>query len=174
MNMSDHYVTLKRDSEIGQAMETDILVVPRGGKNDMEPAGNVYFRGTSEVEQSALKVCTIKQIQELLVEDVPTTGEGGLSRTAAGLCDVSSMSECTLEKPVFAEAGGKPPASEQHPQSKPQELPAHLQDMFEEKKPRNCQWLNRLRGYDRYSWNLRMCLPHVIWTLAGLLPWCIT
>ena len=55
-------------------------------------------------------------------------------RTAAGLCDVSSLSECTLEKPGFTEAGRKSPASEQHPQSKPRELPAHLRDMFEEAK----------------------------------------
>ena len=138
MNMSDHYVTLKRNSEIGRAMETGVLVVPWEGKNDMEPAADVYFLGTSEVDQSALKVCTIKQGQELLVEDVPTTGEGDVSspeqRTAAGLCDVSSLSECTLEKAGFTKAGGKPPASEQHPQSKPRELPAHLQDMFEEAK----------------------------------------
>ena len=138
MNMSDHYVTFNRNSEIGRAIETDVLVVPRDGENDMEPAADVYFRGTSEVDQSALKVCTIKQGQGLLVEDVPLEREGDVSspeqRTAAGLCDVSSLSECTLEKPGFTEAGGKPPASEQHPQSKPRELPAHLQDMFEEAK----------------------------------------
>ena len=138
MNMSDHYVTFNRNSEIGRAIETDVLVVPRDGESDMEPAADVYFRGTSEVDQSALKVCTIKQGQGLLVEDVPPEREGDVSspeqRTAAGLCDVSSLSECTLEKPGFTEAGGKPPASEQHPQSEPRELPAHLRDMFEEAK----------------------------------------
>ena len=138
MNMSDHYVTFNRNSEISRAIETDVLVVPRDGESDMEPAADVYFRGTSEVDQSALKVCTIKQGQGLLVEDVPPEREGDVSspeqRTAAGLCDVSSLSECTLEKPGFTEAGGKPPASEQHPQSKSRELPAHLRDMFEEAK----------------------------------------
>ena len=79
MNTSDHYVTFNPNSEIGRAIETDVLVVPRDGENDMEPAADVYFRGTSEVDQSALKVCTIKQGQGLLVEDVPPEREGDVS-----------------------------------------------------------------------------------------------
>ena len=134
MNMSDHYVTFNCNSEIGRAIETDV----RDGKNDMEPAADVYFRGTSEVDQSALKVCTIKQGQWLLVEDVPPERKGDVSSpeegTAAGLCDVSSLTECTLKKSGLTEGGGRVSATKQQPQLKSQELPTHLQDMFEEAK----------------------------------------
>ena len=111
MNMSDHYVTFNCNSEIGRAIETYVLVVPQDGKNDMEPSADVYFWGTSEVDQSALKVCTIKQGQGLLVEDVPPEREGDVSSrqqgTAAALCDVSSLTECTLKKSGLTEAGGR-------------------------------------------------------------------
>ena len=59
MNMTDHYVRLKRNAELGCAVETDIMVVLR---EDLKNGWvDVYLRGTEDHTVSeTLKVCSIQ------------------------------------------------------------------------------------------------------------------
>ena len=48
MNMTDHHVRLKRNAELGCAVETDIVVVPREDPKMDEPSADVYWRGPED------------------------------------------------------------------------------------------------------------------------------
>ena len=96
MNMTDHYVRLKRNAELGCAVETDIMVVPREDPKMDERSADVYWRGPEDHTVSeTLKVCSIQigngQKTDLVMEDLVTaeSGDQGNSElgVAAGLPD---------------------------------------------------------------------------------------
>ena len=96
MNMTDHYVRLKCNAELGCAVKTDIMVVLR---EDLKNGWvDVYLRGTEDHTVSeTLKVCSIQigngQKMDLVMEDLVTalvkSGDQGNSElgVAAGLPD---------------------------------------------------------------------------------------
>ena len=92
LNMTDHQVTLKRNIELGCAVETDVLVVPREESNGGEQnkaVADVYLRGpVQDLEQEGLKVCSIKvsgdQETGLVMEDATTVEQDGKASSEPG------------------------------------------------------------------------------------------
>ena len=92
LNMTDHQVTLKRNIELGCAVETDVLVVPREESNGGEQnkaVADVYLRGpVQDSEQEGLKVCSIKvsgdQETGLVMEDATTVEQDGKASSEPG------------------------------------------------------------------------------------------
>ena len=101
MNMTDHYVRLKRNAELGCAVEMDIMLVPLEDPKMDEPSEDVYWRGPEDhTVWETLKVCSIQidngQKTDLVMEDLVTAefGDQGNSDlgVATGIPDVAKAS----------------------------------------------------------------------------------
>ena len=109
MNMTDHYVGLKRNAELGCAMEMDIMVVPREDPKMDELSADVYWRGLEGYTVTeTLKVCSIQigngQKTDLLMEDLVTVESRDQGNSELGVA--AGSPDGTMASPVVGKSAG--------------------------------------------------------------------
>ena len=114
MSMTDHYVGLKRNAELGCAMEMDIMVVPREDPKMDELSADVYWRGPEgHTVSETLKVCSIQigngQKTDLLMEDLVTVESGDQGNSELGVA--AGSPDGTMASPVSGKSAGVSDAS---------------------------------------------------------------
>ena len=107
--MTDHYVGLKRNAELGCAMEMDIMVVPREDPKMYELSADVYWGGPEgHTVSETLKVCSIKigngQKTDLLMEDLVTVESGDQGNSELGVA--AGLPDGTMASPVSGKSAG--------------------------------------------------------------------